>query len=143
MRNLKSSCLSAVLLVCIAIMCLSCNRVVMTHPRHHKRIGHGPPPHARAHGHRRKCPDGFEVVYDSASGVYVVVGYPNHYYLDGHYYRFHQDRWQISVSVKGKWQQLGKRPLPPGLKAKAAKKYVSKTNPGKGHGRIKNNKWKD
>lgn len=91
-----------------------------------QKIGHGPPPHAPAHGHRRKCPDGFEVVYDSASGVYVVVGYPSHYYLAGHYYRFHEDHWQISVSFKGTWQHIGKRPLPPGLKAKAVKNTYKK-----------------
>jgi hypothetical protein len=114
----------------------------MTHPRPHRKIGHGPPSHAPAHGHRRKCHNGFEIVFDSASGVYVVVGHPNHYYLDGHYYRFHEDHWQISVSIKGKWQHLGQRPLPPGLKRKAAKKFIAKEHPGKGHSRIKNKKWK-
>ena len=36
--------------------------------------GHGPPAHARAHGYRRKQVHGYDLVYDSSLGLYVVVG---------------------------------------------------------------------
>ena len=49
--------------------------------------GNGPPPHAPAHGYRHKHQHGVELVYSSELGVYVVVGFPNHYFSEGHYFR--------------------------------------------------------
>ena len=57
------------------------------HP-HARGRGHGPPPHAPAHGYRHKAQrHGAELEFDSGLGVYVVVGVPLHYYLDGLYLR--------------------------------------------------------
>ena len=41
-----------------------------------------PPSHAPAHGQRRKQVCGYELLYDSNWGVYVVVGVRDCYYLD-------------------------------------------------------------
>jgi len=89
--------------------------------------GHGPPAHAKAHGYRRKHASGVELVYKSKSGVYVVVGMPNHYYCDCNdlFYRLGPSGWQASAVVDG-WTYVTNNSLPPGLQG--AKK-------GKGNGR--------
>lgn len=75
--------------------------------------GGGPPPHAPAHGYRRKQ-RGADLVYDSGLGVYVVVGYP-YYYLDDRFYRQADGAWQASVNLNGPWQPVPDRSLPPKL----------------------------
>ena len=47
----------------------------------------GPPPHAPAHGYRHKHEHGVELVFDSQLGVYVVVGWKDHFFSAGRYYR--------------------------------------------------------
>lgn len=133
MKKVKTLFLSVVALISVALMCSSCLEVVVG-PKSAKRVGHGPPPHAPAHGHRAKHPDGVEVVYDSGSGVYVVVGFPDHYYCNGHYYRFHDDNWQVSVRIDGVWEFVADRDLPPGLRKNKEYKHVSKAHPGRGYG---------
>lgn len=95
--------------------------------------GHGPPPHAPAHGYRRKHPDAHhgdvELVFDSGLGVYVVVGFPSHYWLDGTYYRERSGSFEISASIDGPW--TASRSVPPGLAGKAKGKPQAK---GKGKG---------
>ncbi len=56
----------------------------------------GPPPHAPAHGYRHKRHSGPELVFDSALGVYMVVGHEHHYFHDGHYLRRHDGVWRLS-----------------------------------------------
>lgn len=81
--------------------------------------GYGPPPHAPAHGYRRKHRSGVELVYDAGLGAYVVVGYPGVYFHDGHYYRLHDGRWHVGVELDGPWRPAPPRALPPGLRKKA------------------------
>ena len=92
------------------------------------RIGHGPPTHAPAHGYRHKQVSGAEAIFDSGSGVYVVVGYPNHYYNDGHFYRQTGTMWEISLKLDSGWSSVSGRPLPPGLQAKGKSKAYGKAN---------------
>ena len=48
----------------------------------------GPPSHAPAHGYRHKhAHHGVELVFDSAFGVYGVVGMSDHFFHAGHFYR--------------------------------------------------------
>jgi len=85
-----------------------------------------PPDHAPAHGYRAKHKNGtnhktdtryekdeeakrppkgsVEVIYDSERGIYVAVGMPDVFYHDGHYYRRHDGRWQMSVRGNGGWE---------------------------------------
>jgi len=88
--------------------------------------GYGPPSHARAHGYRRKQVCGYELVYDSGRGVYVVVGLPDCYYHEGHFYRWHAGAWEISVRADGDWTAVGRQALPPGLQAKTEDKTKGK-----------------
>jgi hypothetical protein len=90
-----------------------------------KRIGHGPPAHAQAHGYHRKHVAGVELVYDSGRGLYVVAGFPNHYYHDGYFYRLHGTVWEVSLRCDGGWASVSQKSLPPGLQAKG------KVKPGK------------
>jgi hypothetical protein len=85
-------------------------------------LGHGPPAHAQAHGYRRKQVCGYELTYDSDSGVYVVIGMTDHYYHDGHFYRLHGGLWQISVRADGDWRPVVHESLPPGLRVKKGPK---------------------
>lgn len=96
--------------------------------------GHGPPPHAPAHGYRRKHHDqhhggDVELVFDSGLGVYVVVGFPSHYWLEGTYYREQGGSFQVAASIDGPW--TASRSLPPGLAGKAK----GKPSNGKGNSR--------
>ena len=136
--------LSVLVLLCISMMCLSCKRVLVF-PRHDngrkightKKIGKCPPPHAPAHGHRRKCSDGVEIIYNSDYGVYVVVGFTDHYFFNGHYYRFYNNYWQVSLSINNaKWKPAKHEIIPPGLKAKHTIK-LSNAKPAKAWGKIK------
>jgi hypothetical protein len=85
----------------------------------------GPPPHAPAHGYRRKMhvdngPD-LQLVFDSGLGAYVVVGIPDLYFLDGHYFRFASSGWQISVHHDSGWAVAVQSDVPSGLwKSKSA-----------------------
>lgn len=75
----------------------------------------GPPPHAPAHGYRHKHHGGEELVYKSDIGVYVVVGYPDHYFNKDRYYRLNNASWEVSLSLEGKWKPVSKKKLPKGL----------------------------
>jgi hypothetical protein len=117
----------------------SCETVSMHRfPGSGQGIGHGPPAHAQAHGYRRKHIDGLELVYDSAYGVYVIVGMPNHYYCDGHFYRMYGGVWEVSLRVDANWSPATIVSLPPGLQTKAKgraighkKKVVASASPYK------------
>ena len=91
--------------------------------------GYGPPPHAPAHGYRQHYND-HDFVYDSNLGVYLVVGYPDYYYLDNSYYRHSNDGWYYSQRADRDWQAYNQDRLPPGL----AKKYHDND---RGHGKDK------
>lgn len=91
-----------------------------------KSRGHGPPPHAPAHGYRAKTVDGAELVFDSRLGVYTVVDMPSTYYLDGHFYRHSSSRWQWSVAVHGNWHSIAERDIPPGLRGQHRSKSKTK-----------------
>ena len=76
------------------------------------------------------------MAYDSGRSVYVVVGFPSHYYYRGHYYRFGGVRWEVGVHIDGPWKSASEGSLPPGLrdKDKGKGKGKSKAPPGRGRG---------
>ena len=71
----------------------------------------------------------------------MVVGLEGHYYLDGSYYRFCSNRWEVSMQVDGGWKPTRIEMLPPGLREKHKAKHVSKAHPGRGYGLQGKNKW--
>jgi hypothetical protein len=91
----------------------------------------GPPPHAPAHGyrHHQKAVD---LRFDVQLGVYVVIGHPNHFYSDGHYFRRVGPRWERCGSwKKGNWKVVEVDVVPVQL----ARHYRGKGQKhGKGHG---------
>ena len=104
---------------------------------------HGPPPHAPAHGHRRKHQDAYhhhggdaEFVFDSNLGVYVVLDLPHHYYFDGVYLRIEDGNWYASAQLDGEWRPRAGSSLPPGLLKKHGKEMKPK-HKGKGWGPAK------
>lgn len=97
--------------------------------------GHGPPPHAPAHGYRRKHETGSaDLTFDRKLGVYVVHGHPNLYYWNGTYLRLDDGRWYASRQLEGGWRPRSADSLPPGLQKKHGK---GKEHPGRGHGPAK------
>ena len=106
-------------------MLASCETVnVRRFPGVGQRVSHGPPAHAQAHGNRRKHIDGLDLVYDSTYGVYVIVGMPNHYYCDRHFYRLYGGLWEVSLRVDADWAPATTISLPPGLQKKAHGKAI-------------------
>lgn len=97
------------------------------HHQHDHGYRNGPPPHAPAHGYRHKH-HGHDLVYDSRLGVYIVVGIPEHYYFDGHYYRYNQDHWYISKDLDRGWKSYREKDLP----RKFAEGHKSRTKSHKG-----------
>jgi hypothetical protein len=77
----------------------------------------GPPPHAPAHGYRHKH-HGRDLVFDSDLGVYVVVGLPDLWFLDGSYYRWYGERWEIGIDIAGPWRLAPERSIPGRLREK-------------------------
>lgn len=120
----KTLFLCAVVLACAALMLASCSRVsVCSTSREKIGRGNGPPPHAPAHGYRHKHKSkGVELVYDSGRGVYVVVGLPDHYYYDGHFFRIRGAQWEISLNTDGGWKPVYEDSIPPGLRKKGKAK---------------------
>lgn len=91
----------------------------------------GPPPHAPAHGYRRKHQGGAELVFDAPLGVYVVVDQTEIYFSDGWFIRFRNGGWQVSASLGGPWKPRDADRVPPGLReTHHAKKR------GRGHGPV-------
>lgn len=78
----------------------------------------GPPPHAPAHGYRRKNQDGLEMRFDSGLGVYVVLNHPLHFFWNSLYYRKRGNQWETSRNIHKKWKRIKKQKLPKGLKNK-------------------------
>lgn len=76
----------------------------------------GPPPHAPAHGYRRKHSDGTILIFDSGMDVYIVKDHPGHYFDKGSYYRQKNGRWEKAQKVRGPWKEIKTKSLPPGLR---------------------------
>ncbi|MFQ6035506.1 MAG: hypothetical protein ACE5NM_06605 [Sedimentisphaerales bacterium] len=121
---------STVVLTCAVLTLVSCESLTVGWKSGGKH-GHGPPPHAPAHGYRYKH-QGVELVYDSGRGVYVAVEFPLHFYYKGSFYRFRNSQWEISTNIKGPWKVIAEEQLPAGLRAK--EKDKSKEHPGRGLG---------
>lgn len=96
-------------------------------PAHGVRAAHGPPPHAPAHGYRHKLNHhgGVQIAFDSGIGVYVVAGHTNLFFLDDHFYRWHNDGWQSSARLDRGWISIGTAKLPG---------HLAKKHAGKRHG---------
>jgi len=109
-------------------------------PYHHSYPHHdpgydrsGPPPHAPAHGYRKKMPN-HELSFDTGVGVYVVLDSPGFYFWDDFYWRLRDGIWVRASVFDGPWLVVEEthRQLPPGL----AKKHGY----GKDHGKGKDKK---
>jgi len=109
-RNLWLRITSAAAIVLLA----SCDTLTVYRGRGR---GYGPPIHAKAHGCRRKVVHGYELAYDSGSGLYVVVGRADCYYHEGYFYRLHGDVWEISLRATD-WSPVHYEKLPTGLRIK-------------------------
>ena len=124
--NILARALNAGLISCALLVASGC----AVYPAHyHDERSYGPPPHAPAHGYRAKYQN-HELVYDSRLGAYIVVGLPDYYFYDGHYYRHDHDSWYYSRYIDRDWHGYNERKLPPGL----AKKYHDDDN-GRGRGK--------
>lgn len=110
----RLSYLLAIILAWAPFALVSCRSVTIGVGSDH---GHGPPAHAPAHGHRHKH-YGVDLVFDADWGVYVVLGFPGHYYHEGRYYRRYQNWWQVGTRIEGPWKSVSEGALPPGLRGR-------------------------
>jgi len=85
----------------------------------------GPPPHAPAHGYRHHYHH-HDMIYDSGIRSYIVVGWHDHYYSDGFYFRFRDGRWQISINLSDGWRDAREREMPYSLYRSKHKQYKYK-----------------
>ena len=119
---------SRILLVCLlAVAATGCANVqpLVHRPAAVVAKKQGPPPHAPAHGyrHKQRSQNGdVELVFNTKLGVYVVVGWPGHYYRDGHYYRQINRLWHKSVQLDTGWVKINTQKVPRGLAKKRGKK---------------------
>ena len=119
------------LLAILTVASTGCVHVQHDHPAKIARAKrHEPPPHAPAHGYRHKHGDGVDLVFDSKLGVYIVVGYEDHYFNGSRYFRW-RDGWQVGTKLRGDWSAISARDLPPGLLKKKGRGRA------KGHGKPK------
>jgi hypothetical protein len=77
-----------------------------------------PPPWAPERGRPRRSSD-IELVFDSKTGLYLVLHNPGHYYDGKRYYRRLGERWQVSAHLDGPWTFVARDALPRGLAAGA------------------------
>jgi len=96
----------------------------------------GPPPHAPAHGYRRKHGTGADLRFDAKLGVYIVVGQADIYFYDGWFIRIHNGAWQVSARLGGDWQDRSAKWIPSGLRVK----YDTRKRSDRGRGAAKA-KW--
>ena len=119
-----------IVLVMSGLGCASSSSVRYAESGPAKSQGHGPPPHAPAHGYRAKTHEGVELVFRSDLGVYVVVGASDYYFHDGVFY--HQDSigWIVGKHVDGPWKNVSVSQLPPGLQSESKGKGKAKGHSG-------------
>ncbi len=134
---------SAIIFLFLCVFMLGCHprrtggHIVVPAPHViYKPVGHGPPPHAPAHGYRHKHPHGVNIMFDSGLGVYVVVEMAGVYFHNGLYLRFMDDHWESAAHFKGPWGTALHEKVPPKLKKSKLKKKKKK-HPGKGRGKGK------
>ena len=114
MKMLKT--LLITLFMITTTMFLSACNVINVHEHGYER--NGPPPHAPAHGYRHKH-RGHTLEYDHELGVYIVIGWVGHYFIDGIYYKKTDRGWYSSHDIDRSWNEYRKDVLP----GKLHKKY--------------------
>ena len=77
--------------------------------------------HGHHGGHLTHTPHRHRVSYDSALGMYIVLGLANTYYNNGFYYRYYNSGWQRSRDYR-LWSVLGPTYVPKRLYARHYKK---------------------
>lgn len=96
--------------------------------------GHGPPPHAPAHGYRAKV-RGYDLEFDGRRGVYFVIGLPGVYWHNGWFFRLHRDRWVRASDGRGPWHDARWGDVPIGLRGGKGHGHDKDRGKGKGKGR--------
>jgi hypothetical protein len=121
----RTALLSLVLAALAPSACISSHHDARVPPGHDAREARrGPPPHAPAHGYRHKQDvqhGGVDLIFDSGLGVYVVVGWPDHYWHRDHYYHFADGVWMVSARIDGGWADCAPGRIPDRLRHKHAR----------------------
>lgn len=138
--SFKTITLFTVTCICIILMTVSCSRYTAS-PTPTVSTSGGPPAHAPAYGYRRKHVEGMELVFDSSLGLYVVVGFSDHYYNDGYFYRLRGGLWEMSKKPDIGWKVVSASSLPMGLQVKfKANDNDNGKNKGRGNGKGRHKK---
>ena len=73
---------------------------------------HDYPPSRPNHGYRHSYGGGPTLIFDSGLGLYALYGYPDYYYYDGFYYRWHGGYWNRSRYWNRRWERCDSRYWP-------------------------------
>ena len=74
-------------------------------------------PSAPADGYRHTERGSPDMIYDSRLGLYVVLGYPDHFHDGERYYRRFDGRWQRSAQLHRGWAEVRLGDVPQALLA--------------------------
>ena len=125
----------AVAVMAMAVAGSGCTQVIVAEPEPVVvSRGHGPPPHAPAHGYRAKNQQGAQLMFDSRLGVYVVLDLPGVYFWSDVYYRQAKVGWERCDRLDGAWIAVAEPSLPPGLRGKKASSKSEPPGKARGHG---------
>ena len=103
--------------------------------------GHGYSGPRHHGGHLTRTPHNHRVSYDSALGMYIVLGLANTYWNNGSYYRYHGSAWQRSSDYR-RWSRMQRSRVPSKLYKRHYRPVVYHNNNRTRHdnrGRYNNN----
>jgi len=107
--NLKKVPLKAISVIALSgIFLVACDD---TRVRISADSGHGYSGPRHHHGHITRTPHNHRVSFDSALGMYIVLGLANTYWNNGHYYRYHGNVWQRSSDYR-RWRRMQRSHVP-------------------------------
>jgi hypothetical protein len=72
----------------------------------------GRPPMYPADGYRYLYPGGVSLIFNAGLGMYSVYGYPDYYFHDGYFYRYHSGYWNRSRYWNRGWGRCDPRHWP-------------------------------
>lgn len=119
--NLKKMPLKAISIITLSgLFLVACDdtRVRISGGSH----GYSGPGHHNG-GHITRTPHNHRVSYDSALGMYIVLGLANTYWNNGHYYRYHSNAWQRSSDYR-RWSRMQRNRIPAKLYSRHRPKVI-------------------
>ena len=133
--NLKKMPLKAISIITLSgLFLVACDdtRVRISGGSH----GYSGPSHHHGGRHITRTPHNHRVSYDSALGMYIVLGLANTYWNNGHYYRYHSNAWQRSSDYR-RWSRMQRSGIPAKLYSRHYRPVIYNNNRSRNTGRTR------